>query len=342
MQLRPLTLNEKPIFEAYVHRTCSDVSSYAIAPLYIWQEHFTFYWGELSEHLCIFAKQHDDYFMPILPMPYHGVGSCGYLKVVREAYQFMLESNRNLHIARIENVPSEMLPFLEKNGFSAALKETEYLYETAALSRLSGNRYRGKRSAYNAFVKRYPLATLRPYCSTDREACFARYDAWRAERAAQCDDAVYRAMLDDSRSAHRTAITYADTLGLLGRVVRINGEIAGYTFGYPLNTDTFCVLLEVTDLRIKGLAQFIYREFCRELVGTYKWINAMSDSGLENLKRVKHSYHPIRLIPSYNVVKVCKYSVDCLNQDNPVKNQNQRYEVSRVGFPARLSGDLEK
>ena len=88
------------------------------------------------------------------------------------------------------------------------------------------------------------------------------------------------------------------------RVVRIDGEIRGYTFGYPLNADTFCILFEVTDLSIKGLAQFIYREFCKKLMGTYRWINAMDDSGLENLKRVKQAYHPIQLIPSYNVVNI--------------------------------------
>ena len=29
----------------------------------------------------------------------------------------------------------------------------------------------------------------------------------------------------------------------------------------------------------------------------------MDDSGLENLKRVKRSYYPTQLIPSYNIVK---------------------------------------
>ena len=120
-------------------------------------------------------------------------------------------------------------------------------------------------------------------------------------RSAKSDDPIYTAMLDDSQSAHRTGISHADALGLVGRVVRIDGEIKGYTFGYPLNVNTFCVLFEITDLRIKGLAQFIYREFCKELKATYRWLNAMDDSGLENLKRVKNAYHPIQLIPSYNI-----------------------------------------
>ena len=143
---------------------------------------------------------------------------------------------------------------------------------------------------------------FRPYCTADTEACFALYEAWHTARAAKCEDAVYCAMLEDARSAHQIAIGHAEALGLLGRIVCIDEEIRGYTFGYPLNADTFCVLFEITDLKIKGLAQFIYREFCKELVDTHRWVNATSDSGLENLKRVKRSYHPIELVPSYNIV----------------------------------------
>ena len=301
MQLQPLTLNDKPIFDEYARQTDTRLSNYAFAPLYVWKEHFQFYWTLIAEHLCIFAKQGEDYFMPILPMPCNPENRTS-RNVIRTAYQFMLESNRNPHIARIENVPHALLTFFEKDGFRATLKETEYLYETEALSELSGNRFKSKRNAYNAFMDRYPSAELSPYCTADSDACFTRYDAWHTARAMNCEDAVYCAMLADSRSAHRVAIAHADALGLFGRIVRVNGDIKGYTFGYPLNADTFCILFEITDLGIKGLAQFIYREFCKELVGTYRWINAMSASGLENLKRVKHSYHPVQLISSYNIV----------------------------------------
>ena len=301
MRLQPLTLNDKPLFDEYAHRTCPRLSNYAFASLYVWKEHFQFYWTRLAEHLCIFAKQGDDYFMPILPMPCDPE-NCTYPDVIRTAYQFMLESNRNPHIARIENVPQAMLVYLEKNGFHAVLKETEYLYETTTLSELRGNRFKSKRNAYNAFRERYPSAEFRHYHTADRDACFALYDAWHTARAAKSDDPVYCAMLEDSRSAHRSAVTHAVALGLVGRVVRTDEEIKGYTFGYPLNKDTFCVLFEITDIEIKGLAQFIFREFCKELIGTYRWVNTMGDSGLENLKRVKRSYHPNQLIPSYNIV----------------------------------------
>ena len=239
--------------------------------------------------------------MPILPMPIE-MENPKYLKVVNKAHQFMLDASRNPHIVRVENVPQEITPLFEKNGFSVRLKETEYLYETAALSELRGDRYKQQRHACNTFVATHPTAKLRPYCSDDQDECLTLYDAWRETRSRRYDDPLYNAMLDDSQSAHRVGISDAETLGLVGRVVHINGEVKGYTFGYPLNADTFCVLFEITDLSINGLAQFVYREFCKELMDTYKWVNAMDDSGLENLKRVKRSYHPCQLLPSYNIV----------------------------------------
>ena len=303
MQLHSLTLRDKPIFDAYADRTCTRLSNYAFAPIYVWREHFQFYWTLLTDYLCIFAKQGDDYFMPILPMPYK-IENRDYLSVIREVSQFMLASNRNPHIARIENVPQEMISSFAKNGFRATLKETEYLYETEALVGLRGDRYKQQRHAYNAFVAQYPSAKLRPYRIEDQVECFALYDTWRVARSEKYDDLIYNAMLEDSGSAHQIGISQAEALGLIGRVVYINGKTRGYTFGYPLNTDTFCIIFEIADLGIKGLSQFIYREFCKELMDTYKWINAMDDSGLENLKRVKRSYHPCELIRSYNVLSL--------------------------------------
>ena len=242
MQLQPLTFNVKPIFEAHAHRVCPRLSHYAFAPLYIWQEHFQFYWTLLAEHLCLFAKQGDDYFMPILPMPCETENRT-YLNVICQAYQFMLKSNRNPHIARIENVPQEMIVFFEKNGFCATVKETEYLYETEVLAGLRGDRYKQQRHACNAFVAQHPAAKLRPYTAADQDECLSLYDQWRERRSEKYDDPIYNAMLNDSRSAHRIGVLHADALGLLGRVVRIDRESQGLYFRLSIGRgDVLCAI----------------------------------------------------------------------------------------------------
>lgn len=311
MQLNPLTLEAKPIFDKYVDQPCTPLSNYAFAPLYIWREYFELFYTicnyskqtttDQTGFLCVYAKHANDYFMPILPSPC-SIDNPMYLEVVEKAYEYMLHSNKNPQIARIENVPKEIGSVFSMNGFHTYEKETEYIYRTKDLCELKGDRYKQQRNSYNAFVKQYPSAEYTSYKSSDIDECLELYENWSKSRAEKYTDPIYQAMLDDSRSAHRIGITHAEELSLVGRVVRINGQLCAYTFGYELNRDTFCILFEVSDLNIKGLAQYIYREFCRELMLSYNWINAMDDSGLENLKRVKRAYHPHSLVPSYNLI----------------------------------------
>jgi hypothetical protein len=92
----------------------------------------------------------------------------------------------------------------------------------------------------------------------------------------------------------------------------VDGRLAAYTFGYPLpislapqeggegEGSVFCILFEIADRAVKGLSQFIFREFCRELE-PYEFINTMDDSGLDGLRRAKLAYHPVRLVESFIV-----------------------------------------
>ena len=107
-------------------------------------------------------------------------------------------------------------------------------------------------------------------------------------------------MLQDSKNCLQEAFDNYAALDLTGSLVRIEGKIKAFTFGYAINPEIFCVLYEVADLAVKGLSQFIFREFAQQLAN-YKYINIMDDSGLGNLKKVKLSYHPLRLIPAYTV-----------------------------------------
>ena len=111
-------------------------------------------------------------------------------------------------------------------------------------------------------------------------------------------------MLADSESAHREALTHHRELELTGYVVRVDGRIRAYTFGYERSPSVFCVLLEVADRAVPGLAAFIFRESCREAAGRgCEFINTMDDSGLPNLAHSKRAYHPVRLVPGFIVTE---------------------------------------
>lgn len=317
MHLNPLTIDDISIFDQYKSHSHLTLSHYAFAPIYIWQEFYHLCYTiiqssnnpkisintDKKEYLCVYAKQGRDYYMPILPIPCE-IEKIHYQNVVLDSYQFMLESNRNLQFARIENVPEEFLPIFKDYGFKVFLKETEYLYAAKSIGELRGDDFKPQRNVCNSFIINNPSANYEPYEDIYQDECLNLYETWQEDRSKKYDDPIYQAMLEDSKSAHKIGITNYKELGLIGRVIRIKNEVRAYTFGYELNSDTFCILFEIADLSIKGLAQYMYREFCKELLHTYKWINAMDDSGLENIKRVKLSYHPTKLIPSYNITKL--------------------------------------
>ena len=188
-------------------------------------------------------------------------------------------------------------------GYRLKPKDPDYLYRAADLVALAGDPYRSQRAACNRF-EREQRHSFEPYRDEDREACLALFRDWSAQKQAAGLAEAGRHMLADSEAAHREALTAHRDLGLAGRVVRVEGRIRAYTFGFRRSPSVFCVLLEVADRTIPGLAPFIFREFCREAAAEgAEFVNTMDDSGLPSLAHAKRTYHPVRLVPSYIVTE---------------------------------------
>jgi Fe-S-cluster containining protein len=303
----PLTLADRARLEHAAARQETPLAAYAFAPHVIWRDHFTYEWAEVQGHLCLFAHYVDGTFMPLPPLALEAAASPShqaFANALARAFAFMRERNRGSAVTRVENVPEDMKPAFETLGYRLTSKAHDYLYRASALANLTGDRYKSQRAACNRFLREHQGRRCRyePYRGLDRDGCLALYRTWVSQQEArgyQAVDGVARQMLMDAESAHREALTHYASLGLVGMVVRVDGSIRAYTFGYQRSPSVFCVLLEVADRSVSGLAQFTFREFCRGAVGLgYEFINTMDDSGLASLARSKQSYHPLRLVPS--------------------------------------------
>jgi hypothetical protein len=267
------------------------LASQSFAYHYLWRDHFQFWWSQTKSHLFLFAGYDDHLYLPIPPI------GCFDPAAIETAWKRMARKNKNPAFSRIENVPEESAEAYRRLGFRLLPKDPEYLYLRSDLVRLSGNRYKSERWACNRFERSHRPSILR-YTSAMEPACRDLFLRWKEERARRDRGADYRAMLEESRSVHWRALAEAEAIGLTGRVLQTERGIVGYTFGYPLNPETFSVHLEVTDLAQSGASAYLFRAFCREL-SSYRWINTLDDSGLENLRRAKEAYRPVRLLSSY-------------------------------------------
>ncbi|TRZ95713.1 DUF2156 domain-containing protein [bacterium] len=292
MQLYKLQIRDKRLFSRYLSLKRHELSAYAFESIFIWQGIYEIRWGIIKDSLCIFFSDKFGCFAYLPPLSRDLAPD-----VVEKAFRIMDAYNQNKEISRIENIEEREVLFYRTQGYGCKTKPGDYLCRRSSLTQLKGNAFKSKRAAYNYFIKHYKFEYL-DFILQYRDNCFKLYDRWSKERGDKKEDLFYRGMLGDSRSSFLELLENYRDFSLSGKIVLVNGELKGFSFGFKLNQDTFCIVFEITDLSIKGLSQFIFRAFCRDLKN-YTYINIMDDSGLENLRRAKLSYRPVRVIPNY-------------------------------------------
>lgn len=294
MKLHRLSLKDKPIFVKYLSLSGHQLSNFSFENIYLWRKLFVIDWAIIRDNLYIFFRDKIGCFLYLPPL-----GKKIRPESIEEAFSIMDRFNRNSEVSRIENVEEKDASFYRRLGYACQEKYPEYLCARAKQAELKGNKFKSKRACFNYFIKHNKFAYL-PFSLRQKNECLKLYDCWMRQRKTKNQDPIYQGMLRDSQTCLRVLLEDYSGLKIVGRVVKIDKKIRAFTFGFKLNPDTFCILHEITDLSVKGLAQFIFREFCRELT-EYKYINIMDDSGLDNLRKVKLSYRPLRLIPAYIV-----------------------------------------
>ena len=300
--LKPLRITDKPLVDGILSSKGAMLSSYAFVSHYIWRDIFRFYWGIIDDYLCLFAHYDDYIYMPIPPVlsnpsfnPIFFPFSKGGL--ISTIFSIMDKINKNKTASRIENIDECQIESFSSLGYDIRPGESEYLYIRENLANLKGDPYKSKRAMCNYFKNNYTYS-YDPFQPSFVDECLRIYGEWKKEKKRKTEDPFYHNLAEDSLLAHKKAMIHYKSLQLTGRVVRINDQIGGYIFGFERGGDTFYILMEITNPGIKGLAQFIFREFCREMED-YRYINTLGDSGLGNLRRVKLSYRPYKILPAY-------------------------------------------
>ncbi len=268
----------------------------ACSPMYhyVWNGLLAYWWMELQGAVCLFAQSPDGWFMPLPPI---GAGSID--APLSAAMGLLRRWNDDSPVSRVENVSAQFVPELERLGYRVMPKEPDYLYRAADLVSLAGDRYKSQRALCHRFEREQSFeADI--YRVSDRQDCRAIFADWSRQKQAEGLESFGVMLLADAASAHEIVWSQASALRLVGRIVRIQGRLCAYTFGYWLTSTTFCVLLEVADRTYPGLAQYLFRETCRTaLAEGAEYINAMDDAGLSGLRASKQAYHPALLIPNF-------------------------------------------
>jgi Fe-S-cluster containining protein len=290
-------LAQKPLVDSFLNQVARPLSAFSSVSIFAWADFFDFEFKVIDDCLCIFAHQDIGCFLYLPPLGRNFTAS-----TVHKAFEHMATHGGPQRVNRIENIPENFLSVVGRDTYNHFLKPAEYVYRKEDLISLKGNAYKSQRHDCNLFTGRFGPCQLEVYEDADFNACMDLFGRWSAERSETDPDGVYQAMLQENRQVHGRLLKCWRPLGLVVRVLRVEGKAAGYTFGFSLDETTFCIYAEIADKKFPGSSAYLFRNFCADsALRPFNRINTMDDFAMPKVARAKQAYHPSEMISSYSI-----------------------------------------
>lgn len=180
-----------------------------------------------------------------------------------------------------------------KFEFTTNRDYSDYIYLRSDLATLTGKKFQPKRNHINRFKKEYTYKYV-PITPDRVQECLYLEAEWC--KANDCDK-------QDGTGNERQAIVFAlehfEELGLSGGILYANDKIVAFTFGMPINKETFGVHVEKADTTVEGAYAMINFEFANHIPETFTYINREEDLGIEGLRKAKLSYQPETILEKF-------------------------------------------
>ncbi|MDR1614958.1 MAG: phosphatidylglycerol lysyltransferase domain-containing protein [Campylobacteraceae bacterium] len=314
-ELRHFNMYAKPLMEEYLKETNVDLSDYTFAANYLWLSSASGFYSVINDTFCLFIMQGSEISMLLPPL-----GKKDKINdAIVECFKIMNENNTSNYYSRIDYVHEKILEgftdFLEEGTVMFELladyivekKLVDYVYKSEDLVELKGNNYHSKRNEINKFKKAYSdvrVEVLEPKKHAPQIS--ALYRKWTNDRVKYMpkeeEDRFLEGILFEQNAIKRLLAHYEE-LELTGICLFIGEALKGFTVGEKINEHIASIIIEKTDFETLGCAQFLFREFSKVLKDKYavEYINVGDDMGFENLKKVKMSYRPEKLIAKYTI-----------------------------------------
>ena len=301
IQFRPVSLADCKAVRQQVFATDCRNSDLNFMNLMSWR---FFFETELAFHngwlLFRFkAAGHSAYLPPV------GVGDCRDILL-----ELMADADAQEEPFRLMGVSEQALTHLHEMfpatfNYTSDRSYTDYVYRRETLAQLSGKKLQAKRNHIHRFEHLYPDYQYRDLIPEMFAECLDLVGKWNRKK----EDIAGRLSVEDERQALQFTFDNWNELCGRGGVILVDNRIVAFTYGAPINHDTFDVCVEKADVDYEGAFTVINREFARHLPESFIYINREEDLGIEGLRKAKLSYQPEWLLDKYIVTKK---QVDCV------------------------------
>jgi hypothetical protein len=194
---------------------------------------------------------------------------------------------------RIRSVQESDVRLLAERNLTISFKESEYIYDTAAVLAAEGPEFSRLRAAVSR-ARRHGAVQTRVYTAEDQPACQVIVEKWkrRLQEAGMRPDG-YRS------TTHCLAVAgYFPPSLLSGHVVEVDGQIHGFGFAGAINQSCGNLFAGMTDNRFRGLPSLLRVSVMGEFAHLGRF-NDATDSGRDGLREQKQQFRPVEMHDIY-------------------------------------------
>lgn len=287
IEFKPITLADKSLITSYTFQYAPQDCDFAFSNLCAWHFSNQSSYTVIDDSLVVRFHTEDNRLIYLMPI---GKGN-----LVHIIGQLDEEAQKEGHPLRLQGVYPETQEKLEKIfptlfEYTSYRDFADYVYLRKDLVELKGKNYQPKRNHINKFIKEYSYRYT-PLTPDLLPQCLEFESRWSIEH-----DYVEQNGLKDERRALTYAIRHYEELELTGGAIWVDEEMVAFTFGAPINQNTFDINVEKANTHMDGAYSIINREFASRLPEQYIYINREEDLGIPGLRQSKLSYHPAVLL----------------------------------------------
>lgn len=169
----------------------------------------------------------------------------------------------------------------------------DYVYLQSDLAELKGKKYHSKRNHISAFSKKYDWR-YEPITANNIGDVRACAEKWYSENADRLDSTM-----KSEKFGVDIMLEHFERLYISGGAIYVGDEVVAFTLGSAISDEIFDIHIEKALQDYAEGYAVINREFAKNELSAYKYINREDDLGLEGLRRAKLSYKPVMLLKKY-------------------------------------------
>lgn len=300
LEFRSVQASDRRLVQSYISSMSYRNCDLSFANIFVWSFLYDTRIAEYGGSLFVKYKFHSK---PFYMMPF---GRCDLKTAIEKAIEdsigddlrFCMQGLSPKMKADIEEAMPETFSFTSNRDYS------DYIYLRDDLVGLSGKKYQPKRNHIHQFIRSYPQYRFVPITPDIIPQCMELESYWKSVNEDE-KDKTYIA-LDSERQAIRRAFDHYEELDLLGGAILVDGRVVAFTYGSPINGNTFDVAVEKADANYVGAYTMINNEFAKTIDPKYVFVNREEDLGMEGLRKAKLSYHPAEILDKYTAKLIDK------------------------------------